>query len=94
MSVVHFKTVLSEVIWTNMQVFSFKKFFLLTGKRWNEIPFLPYLWDLFEKYGAEQKGMTAKGVFKNYKKKWLQKDDRVKCSSFPPNFRLNAMMSR
>ena len=59
MSVVHFKTVHSEVISTNIQVFyfwqelfvpakldyshCFHKFFLLTGKRWNQIPFLPSL---------------------------------------------------
>ena len=58
----------------------FAKFFLFTGKRWQEIPFLPSLWDLFEQYGAEQKALTAKG--------------RVVCSSFQPNFRLNSMTSR
>lgn len=33
-------------------------FFLETGKRWNETPLSLSLWDLFEQYGAEQKGMT------------------------------------
>ena len=52
MSVVHFKTVMSEVIGTNIQVFFFcpklfvpafalPSFFLFTAKRWKEVPFLP-----------------------------------------------------
>ena len=54
MSVVHFKTVMSEVIGTNIEVFFFwqelfvlafalPSFFLFTAKRWKEIPFLPSL---------------------------------------------------
>ena len=92
MSVVHFKTVISAVIGTNIQVFFFWQelfvpaialasvFFLLVK---DERKYLFYR--LFETYlsntdGAKQKSMTAKG--------------RVECSSFLPNFRLNSMTSR
>ena len=91
MSVVLFKTVISAVVGTNIQVFFFwqerfvpalalPSFFSLLVNNGRKYLFCR----LFETYlsntdGAEQKAMTAKG--------------RVDCSSVPPNFRLNSMTS-